>query len=66
MHDDAFCLFLIVACMTTLAVPSPGQIIVAVFGLALAVLAHFAGEEGSPGRPDHPDQREIENRRHAG
>jgi hypothetical protein len=66
MTDDTFCLFVILTCMTTLAVPEPGQIIVAVFGFILAVLARFAPGQGDTGHPGHLDQRGVERRRHAG
>ena len=39
MNDDAYCLFILVACMVTLAMPSTGQVIVAVFAFGLAVAA---------------------------
>lgn len=66
MDDDTFCLFVIFTCMVTLAVPDPGQIVVVVFGLVLAVLARVTPEHGATGHPGSPDQREVERRPHAG
>jgi hypothetical protein len=66
MNDDSFCLFLILTCMTTLAVPGPGQIVVAVFGLVLVVLAHCAAKHADTSFPGHTDHRGIEPQRHAG
>lgn len=66
MIDDTFCLFVILAGMTSLAVPDPAQVIVGVFGVAIAVLAHLAAQPRGTGRPDHPDHREMKPRPHAG
>jgi hypothetical protein len=66
MDDDTYCLFVILTCMTTLAVPDTGQVIVAVFGVAIAVLAHLAAQPGDTGRPDHPDHRQTKPHPHAG
>jgi hypothetical protein len=63
MNDDPFCLFVILACMVTLAVPEPGQLVVAVFGLALAILARSTPEHRDAGSPE---QRGVERRPHAG
>lgn len=66
MSDDTFCVFVILTCMTSLAVAGPGQIVVAVFGLSLALLAHFVPEEADPGNSGDPDQRGVERQRHVG
>ncbi|HEY9414131.1 MAG TPA: hypothetical protein VIQ30_05165 [Pseudonocardia sp.] len=66
MDDDTYCLFVILTCMTTLAVPDKGQVIVAVFGVAIAVLAHLAAQPGDTDQPGHPDYREVKPRPHAG
>jgi hypothetical protein len=42
MNDDAYCFFILLACMLSLAMPSTGQVIVAVFTFALATAAQLA------------------------
>lgn len=66
MNDDSFCLFLILTCMTTLAVPGPSQTVVAVFGLVLGVLAHCAAKHPDTSLPGDTDHRGIEPQPHAG
>jgi hypothetical protein len=56
MDDDVFCVFILFACMLTLLMPGPGQVIVAVFSFSLAVVAvctKDAGDTESPGRNGH-------------
>lgn len=62
MNDDTYCLFVILACMVTLAVPNAGQVIVAVFASALAVLAHVTPAPTSTGRPGHRDRHDVPGR----
>ncbi len=53
MNDDGYCLFILIACMVTLAVPSTGQVILAVFAFALAVAARVAPVAGDHGHHQH-------------
>jgi hypothetical protein len=62
MNDDAYCLFIILACILTLAVPSAGQVIVAVFAFALALAARVAPNAGSHGRYQHRDRHDVAGR----
>ena len=50
MNDDAGSLFILIACIVTLAMPSTGQVIVAVFALALGVAAGVAPTAERPGQ----------------
>ncbi|MDT7717093.1 MAG: hypothetical protein QOH09_3085 [Pseudonocardiales bacterium] len=52
MNDDVYCVFILIACMVALAVPSSGQVIVAVFAFALAIAARVASAADHHG--DHP------------
>jgi hypothetical protein len=61
MNEDTYCLFVILACMVTLAVPDAGQVIVAVFAFALAVLAQLTPKAGST-HPGHRDRHDVAGR----
>lgn len=56
VHDDTYCLFVILACLTTLAVPDAGQVIVALLGFALAVLAQLTPEGNNTDPSGHRDR----------
>ncbi len=53
MNDDVYCVFILIACIVTLAVPSNGQVIVAVFTCALAVAARVAPAADEHGHQHH-------------
>ena len=60
MHDDTFCVFVILACILTLIMPEPGQVIVAVFSFAVAVLAVYApATDSSDGHHEHRDRHDV-------
>jgi hypothetical protein len=62
MDDDAYCLFVILACMLTLAVPGAGQVILAVFAFVLAVLARVAPAADSPGHRARRGRHDVAGR----
>ena len=62
MNDDGYCLFVIFACVLTLAVPSVGQVILAVFSCALAVLAHVVPATDSHNHPERRDRHDVGGR----
>jgi hypothetical protein len=64
MNDDAFCVFIIFACMLTLFMPGQGQIILAVFSFALALTALSAVDTDGANHPG-PDDRDGHHDRHA-
>lgn len=59
MNDDNYCLFVILACMLTLAIPGAGQVIVAGFAFALAGLACISPAATGPGRHGRRDRHEV-------
>ncbi len=62
MNDDVYCVFILIACMVTLAVPSTGQVIVAVFAFALAVAARVAPAADNHGHHQHHTRHDVAGR----
>lgn len=62
MNDDAYCLFILIACIVTLAVPNTGQVIVAVFAFALAVAARVAPAADNHGHHQHRTRHDVAGR----
>lgn len=62
MNDDAYCVFILIACMLSLAVPGTGQLIVAVFAFALAVAARVAPAAGNHGHHQHHPRHDVVGR----
>ncbi len=62
MNDDGYCVFILIACMVTLAVPSTGQVIVAVFAFALAVAARVAPAADNHGDRQHHTRQDTAGR----
>ena len=62
MNDDVYCVFILIACMVTLAVPSPGQVFVAVFAFALAVAAWVAPAADNHGHHQHHTRHDAAGR----
>ncbi len=62
MNDDGYCVFILIACMVTLAVPSTGQVIVAVFAFALAVAARVAPAADKHGDHQHHTRHDTAGR----
>ncbi len=62
MNDDGYCLFILIACMVTLAVPSTGQVIVAVFAFTLAVAARVAPVADNRGHHQHHTRHDAAGR----
>lgn len=60
MNDDAYCLFIILAGILGLAIPSAGQVLFAVFAFVLAVAAHLAPV--AEGHGPHEHQRALPSR----
>lgn len=59
MNDDTYCLFIIIACILSLAIPSAGQVFFAVFAFVLAVAAHVTPVADSHGRNEHRDRHDV-------
>jgi hypothetical protein len=57
MDDEVFCLFVVLACMLTFAIPTPAQPVFAGFMAALVLAARFsqvpAAHRGRSGRDRH-------------
>jgi hypothetical protein len=64
MNNDAFCVFIIFACMLTLVMPGQGQIILAMFSFALSLTALSAVDIDGSKHPG-PDNRDGHHDRHA-
>lgn len=62
MNDDGYCVFILIASMVTLAVPSTGQVIVAVFAFALAVAARVAPATDNHGDHQHHTRQDTAGR----
>jgi|GraSoiStandDraft_46_1057282.scaffolds.fasta_scaffold628439_2 hypothetical protein len=62
MNDDAYSLFIVIACMVTLAMPSTGQVIVAAFALALGVAAGVTPTADSHGHQEHHTHHDVAGR----
>lgn len=59
MHDDAYCLFLILASVLTLALPPAPQVLVAIFACVLAVAARPTDRGRSPEGPLLDDRHRV-------
>ena len=60
--DDVYCLFVTFVCLLTLAVPTAGQAILAVFAFALALLARLGPETADPDHRAGHDRRDLAGR----
>lgn len=62
MGSDAYYLFVILACILTLAMPSAGQTMFGVFALGLIVAAGCAQFPSGSGRHEHLDRHDVPGR----
>jgi hypothetical protein len=62
MDDDGYCVFILIACMVALAMPSTGQVIVAAFAFALAVAARDAPAADNHGQHQHHTRHDAAGR----
>jgi hypothetical protein len=60
--DDVYCLFVTFTCLLTLAIPTVGQPILAVFAFTLAVLARLAPHTEGPGHRTGTDRHNLAGR----
>lgn len=56
MHDDVFCVFIIVACLIVLLTPGAGQIVVGLFAFGIASVA-LAFPDNTGARDQAPPDR---------
>ena len=54
--DDVYCLFIIAACMLTLAMPAGAQALFASFAFVLAVVARILPDGENQPKPPNRDQ----------
>jgi hypothetical protein len=62
MGNDAYYLFVILACILTLAMPSAGQMLFGVFALGLIVAAGHAQLPSSSGGHEYLDRHDVPGR----
>jgi hypothetical protein len=59
MADEVFCVFVITACVVTLAMPAVAQTMFAVFGIAIVVATRVSRRAGHDLEPADPDRHEV-------